>query len=47
MDVACNVPIEERGAEYGLLRWTLRFFMPKMAPNPVLPREIPTRTKNS
>ena len=47
MDVACNIPIEERGAEYGLLSWTLRFFMSKMTPNPVLAREIPTRTKNS
>ncbi len=30
-----------------LPNWTLRFFTPKMAPNPVLAREIPKRTKNS
>ena len=29
------------------INWTLRFFTPKMPPNPVLAREIPERTKNS
>ena len=30
-----------------LANWTLRFFTPKMAPNPVVVREIPEKTKNS
>ena len=35
-----------RNVSYVII-WTFRFFTPKMAPKPVLARDIPEKTKNS